>query len=273
MTTKAEPKTDRPPITRRFIACTQSTGRVGKSFTAEGIISALKYQGVVLHAAVDADAQHKTLSRRHPSDVMMFNATGSLDDFSRMIKSLPAAPVILVDFPAQATDFLLSASTKIQLIEFFEHQGIRPTLLVFAADDRTAKESASNSVRLFGDRADYLLIENPARFKSDLFRKTPFAKWFADRNTPTLHIPYVTSSTMEAWEQLEQKFGQPLTLDEVCNRSEIHELSRLELGIRSQPFSGSVRRFRGQTPSGHQPYQNQGVPDQRGPDGRSVLPQ
>jgi hypothetical protein len=81
-----------------------------------------------------------------------------------------------VDFPAQATDFLLSAAAHFRLLEFFGAAGIRPTLLMFAADDPTAKESASNTIRFFGDAADYLLVENPAKTKatsSDGRRSTP----------------------------------------------------------------------------------------------------
>ena len=82
MTTKAEHQTDKPPITRRFIACTQSTGRVGKSTFAEGLISWLRFAGVTF-AAIDGDNQHQTLARRYPNDVDAFNATKSIDDLPR----------------------------------------------------------------------------------------------------------------------------------------------------------------------------------------------
>jgi hypothetical protein len=82
MTTKAEHKTDKPSITRRFIACTQSTGRVGKSTFAEGLISWLRFAGVTF-AAIDGNNQHQTLARRYPNDVDAFNATKSIDDLPR----------------------------------------------------------------------------------------------------------------------------------------------------------------------------------------------
>jgi hypothetical protein len=213
---------------RRFIACTQSTGRVGKSTVAEGLISWLRYAEIDF-AAIDADGQHLTLSNRYPDQVGIFDATKTLDEFSRLIQTLPASPVILVDFPAQATDFLLSAVNHFRLLEFFEHSNVRPTLLIFAADDPTAKESASNTVRIFGDNADYLLIENPARFKSTEFSRTALGNWLKERNTPTLHIPTVTAITMNAWEALEDKIKRYLSLDEVCRQTELHELSRYEL--------------------------------------------
>jgi hypothetical protein len=213
---------------KRFIACTQSTGRIGKSSVAEGLISWLRYAEIEF-AAIDADSQHQTLSHRHPEQVGTFDATKTLDDFSRMIQTLPDLPVILVDFPAQATDFLLSAARHFRLLEFFEQSNVRPTLLVFAADDPTAKESASNTVRFFGESADYLLIENPARFKSAEFSRTALGNWLKERNTPTLIIPTVTAVTMNAWEALEDKIKRYLSLDEVCWQKDLHELNRFEL--------------------------------------------
>jgi hypothetical protein len=50
-----------------------------------------------------------------------------------------------VDFPAQATRFLLSSVEHFRLVEIFGRRGIRPTLLIFAADDSTAMASASQT--------------------------------------------------------------------------------------------------------------------------------
>src|SRR6516164_1170665 len=218
----------RGAISRRFIACTQSTGRVGKSTVAEGLITWMRYAGIDF-AAVDADSQHLTLSRRYPQDSAIFDATKTFDDFARMLKELPAFPVIIVDFPAQATDFLLSAAKHFKLMEFFEQSGIRPTLLVFAADDPTAKESAAKTIRFFGDNADYLLVENPARFKTDEFKRTALWNWFEKRATPILRLPTVTAITMNGWEALENKLKRYLSLDQVRQQKELHELSRYEL--------------------------------------------
>jgi hypothetical protein len=222
-------------VSRRFIACTQSTGRVGKSTVAEGLITWMHYAGIEF-AAIDADSQHQTLLHRYPDEVATFDATKTLDDFARMIQTLPPRPVILVDFPAQATDFLLSAAKHFRLLEFFEQARVRPTLLIFAADDPTAKESASNTVRFFGDNADYLLIENPARFKSAEFHRTPLANWFEQRSTPTLAIPAITAVTMNGWEALENKQKRYLSLDEAREAKELHELSRYELGFLRDRF-------------------------------------
>jgi hypothetical protein len=223
----------KPAVTRRFIACFQSTGRVGKSLTAEGIMMWLRF-AEVKHLAIDADAQHQTLSRRHP-DVGAFDAARSIDDFGRMVQSLPDAPVVLVDYPAQATAFLLEASRHLRLLDLFEASATRPTLLVFAADDQTAKESAAAVVRHFGDRADYLLIENPARFKSDEFKASPFYRWFAERKTPTIRIPYITVGTMSLWEKLEREEKGFLSFDKVRQHPGMHLACKFELeGVRNR---------------------------------------
>jgi hypothetical protein len=222
-------------ISRRFIACTQSTGRVGKSTIAEGLITWMRYAGID-YAAVDADSQHQTLSRRYPQDSAIFDATKTFDDFARMIRELPAFPVIIVDFPAQATDFLLSAARHFKLLEFFEQSGVRPTLLIFAADDPTAKESAANTIRFFGEGSDYLLVENPAKFKSDEFKKTALSVWLEERSTLTLRIPTITALTMNAWEALERKLKRYLPLEEARQQKELHELSRHELGFLRDRF-------------------------------------
>jgi hypothetical protein len=244
MTKQVEPTFEKPAVTRRFIACTQSTGRVGKSTVAEGLISWLRYAGVEF-AAVDADSQHQTLSRRYPEHVETYDASNTFDDFARMVQALPDLPVILVDFPAQATDFLLSAAAHFRLLAFFGAAGIRPTLLIFAADDPTAKESASDTIRFFGGAADYLLVENPAKYKSDEFRRTALSTWLTERKTPTLRIPAVTATTMNAWEALERKSRRYVPLEEACHHKSLHELSRHELGFLRDRFLLQFEDFAG----------------------------
>jgi hypothetical protein len=232
---KVESKPAKTAVTRRLIACTQSTGRVGKSTVAEGFISWLRYADIKF-AAIDGDSEHQTLRRRYPDKVDAYDATESLDHFSRMIRALPPTPVILIDLPAQATTFLLQASARVQLLDFFSSVGIRPTLLIFAADDPTAKESAAKTVRYFGDRADYLLIENPAKFRSDGFHATKFAAWFAERNTPILRIPAIQFDALAEWEALERKYNKYLSLDEAAKHPEMHDLFRIELDFVRNTF-------------------------------------
>jgi cellulose biosynthesis protein BcsQ len=97
MSKQEESITKASAISRRFITCTQSTGRVGKSTVAEGLITWMRYAGIDF-AAVDADSEHQTLSRRYPEDSAIFEATKTFDGFARMLNELPAFPLIIVDF-------------------------------------------------------------------------------------------------------------------------------------------------------------------------------
>jgi hypothetical protein len=80
---------------------------------------------------------HLTLSRRYPEDSAIFDATKTFDGFARMLNELPASALIIVDFPAQATDILLSAARHFKLVEFFEQSGIRPTSSAWLAQRST----------------------------------------------------------------------------------------------------------------------------------------
>ena len=67
-----------------------------------------------------------------------------------------------------------------QMLSFFRASGIRPTLLIFTADDSTAKDSA--------------------RFKSDSFKATPLYDQFVAHNSPTLVVPWISAGTLNTWE-------------------------------------------------------------------------
>src|SRR5271166_5047403 len=84
-----------PTIARRFLACTQSRGGIGKTTFAEALISWLNFARVP-YGAMDADPQNQTLSRRYPNEVHLFDATKTKADFLRLMMALPDDPVILV---------------------------------------------------------------------------------------------------------------------------------------------------------------------------------
>lgn len=213
----------------RAIACFQSTGRCGKSTTAEGIITALRFAGVP-YEAYDADGEHRTLSNRYPDDVERFDAANNPEEFGRLMQQVsPDSPVTLIDFPAQATRFLLDEVDRLGILGVWEGQGIRPAVLIFAADDDTAMASAAMVKRAFETRADYVLVENAARFKSVRFNATPMRKWFAEQGSPTFVIPPVLESTIGAWLMLERRLKRYIPLDEACRSTELHDLQRGEL--------------------------------------------
>jgi hypothetical protein len=227
----ATPKaTKGKPDRSRVAACLQSPGRAGKSTLAEILISLLKRHGIEFDA-FDADGEHQTLFRRYPDDVGPFEAAGHQEEaFNRLMEAiLPEVPVTLVDFPAQATSFILDGLERLSMLDLFARKGIRPTVLIFASDDPMALKSASHAKEFCLDQADYLLIKNPARFTSVDFFKTPMAGWFAERNSPIITMPEAQPSTVAAWSALEKKLRKALPLDAACEHPALSEIKRAEL--------------------------------------------
>jgi hypothetical protein len=230
------------PLRGRLIACTQSTGRCGKSTTVEGIITWLRFAGVP-YVAFDADGEHQTLASRYPDEVDRFDTANSPEEFSRLMREVSDDfPVSLIDFPAQSNRFILNSLEQFKLLEVFAAKGIRLTVLIFAVDDKTAQRSAAETLRALGDRVDYLLIENPAYKTSVVFNKSPMRKWFADRNTPLILIPPVLQSTISAWEAAERKHKRFLPLDEACQHPDLHEIQRAELEFLRDRFCAQCQQ-------------------------------
>jgi hypothetical protein len=82
------------------------------------------------------------------------------------------APVHVIDCRAQADGIIVQALESLQLIESLTAQGIRFTFFLFPSEDT---ESMSNLLDLFyfaGDRVDYVIVHNPAKVRTNLFRKS-----------------------------------------------------------------------------------------------------
>ena len=69
-------------ILYRLITCFQSSGRIGKSLVFEILLAWARFAGIPI-AAVDCDAEHKTLSKRFP-EAAFVDATRSNDEFLQL---------------------------------------------------------------------------------------------------------------------------------------------------------------------------------------------
>ena len=208
-------------IKQRFIACTQSTGRVGKSTVADGLISWFEFAGIP-YSAVDTDKQHHTLSDRHAGKVHLFDATASADEFGLFLTSLPDKPALIVDFPSQTTETILSNAEHFQMMDSFETLGIRPTLLIF-------------TLEFFADKADYILVENSARFRSDAFKSTALYDRFLARKSPTIVVDRISVGTLNEWDAAQHKLGRFLSLDDMEKLPGLSLNARLEMsGVRNR---------------------------------------
>lgn len=188
-------KTDEPALKGRLLTSMQSTGRVGKSTMSEAVLSWLTYAGVPWQA-VDCDAEHKTLSARFPERVRFFPVEDN-DKLLALFNYAGSAPVELIDFPAQATQFLLEGMERFRVLDILEEKGIRLTAFLYAADDATAESSLARIVRAFGERADYLVVKNPARFRSEKFEASKAAQLLAEKGSPVIELPALTTTTLK----------------------------------------------------------------------------
>ena len=132
-------------ILYRLITCFQSSGRIGKSLVFEIILAWARFAGIPI-AAVDCDAEHRTLSKKFP-EAAFVDATRSNDEFLQLIMELPDTPMAIADFPAQATDFLLGAMASLRVLDALDARQTRMTVVMFAADDPTATASLAKTYR------------------------------------------------------------------------------------------------------------------------------
>ena len=135
----------------------------------------------------------------------------------------------IADFPAQATDFLLGAMASLRVLDALDARQTRMTVVMFAADDPTATASLAKTYRALGDRVDYLLVKNPARFRSHAFDESALAELFKKNRVPILELPTVTATTIQAIEQASAEKKKHLTFAEAAKISSIPQICRFEI--------------------------------------------
>ena len=161
-------------ITKRIHINPQSKGSLGKSFEAEFRTAWLDYHGIQWNGS-DLDDRHHSFADRHPEQVQSY-VLGNDDDSKSTLLGLfrnasrSDAPVHVIDCRAQADGLIVQALESLQLLESLATQGIRFTFFLFPSEDT---ESMNNLLDLFyfaGDRVDYVIVHNPAKVRTNLFR-------------------------------------------------------------------------------------------------------
>ncbi len=218
---------DTNKINHRLVTCFQSSGRIGKSTALEGILAWARFAGIPV-ALVDCDAEHRTLSKRF-HEAAFVDATKSNDEFLKLVMDLPDAPLAVADFPAQATDFLLNAMESLRVLDALDARETRMTILMFAADDPTATASMAKTFRALGNRVDYIIIKNPARFRSQAFDDSALADLFKRNRVPVLELPAITATTLQEIQNASAERKKHLTFAEAVKIPAIHQMCRFEL--------------------------------------------
>ena len=211
----------------------QSKGSLGKSFEIEFRTAWLDCLNIPWNGS-DLDDRHRTFADRHPEQVQSYRL-GNDDDSKSTLLGLfrtaarSDAPVHLVDCRAQADALIVQALQELQMLETLADEGIRITFLLFPSEDT---ESMNNLMDLFcfaGDRVDYVIVHNPAKVRTDLFKKSGLEAELRKFGAKELTLPVVTSITMLAMKRAEAKAGRKLSFAEVTHPEAGH-LERMLAG-------------------------------------------
>jgi hypothetical protein len=213
-------------IIKRIHINPQSKGSLGKSFEAEFHTAWLDYHGIPWNGS-DLDDRHHSFADRHPKQVQSY-ILGSDDDSKSTLLGLfrnvsrSDVPVHVMDCRAQADGLIVQALESLQLLESLAAQGVRFTFFLFPSEDT---ESMNNLLDLFyfaGDRVDYVVVHNPAKVRTNLFRKSNIEAELKKFGAREIALPVVTSITLLAIKRAEAKAGRKLSFAEVATPGAPH---------------------------------------------------
>jgi len=210
----------------RTLTSLQSTSRIGRSTLKQGLMSWFSYAGIAFNA-IDADPEHHTLSTWYP-DLTDKKPYRDEQDLLSILNTAGVAPVQIIDFPSQETQSLLRAFEHFNAIKLFEAKNTRLTIFIFASDERAAMLSAHQIISSFDSHADYVMVENPARFTSRVFYHSKLPEMLEKFNAPTIQIPRITAGTMEILDDASKRTKKALTFREAEPILEIGSQFELE---------------------------------------------
>src|SRR6516164_3568294 len=211
---------------RRTLTSLQSTGRIGRSTLKQGLISWFSFAGIEFNA-IDADPEHHTLSSWYP-DIADKKPYRDEQDLLPILNTIGGAAVQLIDFPSQETQSLVRAFEHFNALKLFSAKNTRLTVFIFASDERAAMLSAHQIITAFDSHADYVIVENPARFTSQVFYHSKLPEMLEKFNAQTIQIPRITLGTMEILDDASKRTKKALTFREAEPILEIGSQFELE---------------------------------------------
>jgi len=111
---------------------------------------------------------------------------------------------------------------SLQIISSLATEGIRFTFFLFPSEDT---ESMNNLLDLFyfaGDRVDYVIVHNPAKVRTNLFKKSNIEAELKKFGAREITLPTVTSITLLAIKRAEAKAGRKLSFAEAARPGTPH---------------------------------------------------
>jgi hypothetical protein len=213
-------------IIKRIHINPQSKGSLGKSFEAEFRTAWLDYHQIIWNGS-DLDDRHQSFADRHSKQVQSYKLGDDDDSKSTLLGlfrnvSRSDAPVHVIDSRAQADGLIVQALDSLQLLESLAQQGVRFTFFLFPSEDT---ESMNNLLDLFyfaGDRVDYVIVHNPAKVRTNLFRKSNIEAELRKFGAREITLPTITSITLLALKRAEAKAGRKLSFAEAATPGTPH---------------------------------------------------
>ncbi len=213
-------------ITKRIHINPQSKGSLGKSFEAEFRTAWLDYHQIGWNGS-DLDDRHHSFADRHPKQVQSYTLGNDDDSKSTLLGlfrnvSRSNAPVHVIDCRAQADGLIVQALDSLQLLETLTAQGIGFTFFLFPSEDT---ESMNNLLDLFyfaGDRVDYVIVHNPAKVRTNLFKKSNIEAELKKFGAKEITLPVVTSITLLAIKRAEAKVDCKLSFAQAATPGASH---------------------------------------------------
>ena len=136
--------------------------------------------------------------------------------------------VEILDLPAQATEQFLGGLEKFKAEAIFEEKGVRMTIPLYASDEREAMFTAAQIIQATSNFADYVIVENPARYKSETFLESKVMSMLP-QDVPRLKIPQITANTLTEVDKVSKAKGKALTFLEASKEKQLPIGSRMEL--------------------------------------------
>ena len=123
----------------------------------------------------------------------------------------------------------MSTLDELQVLNTLAEAGVRFTFLLFPSEDT---ESMNNLMDLFefaGDRVDYVIVQNPARVRTNLFTGSGLEAELLRFGARIVTLPSVAPVSLLAIKRAEQKLRRKLSFAEVA-RPESGHLERMLAG-------------------------------------------
>jgi hypothetical protein len=210
-------KTNSTDSNSRLILPISARGNTGKSLLLQALGGYCDQRGIVW-TGYDLDGSNQSFSRAFPDRVSLRPITGSADHdaiLAILRQSLKSEGTTIIDPRAHIDTDLLAVIKKTHFLDRADEAGLRLTVVIVPGDDMDLMEHLAATVSEFGDRVDWLLNHNLAKFPTlKMFRGTPLEVALIGYGARTLTLPVLYDTVRLRWLEVESQQGRGVNLAE-----------------------------------------------------------